>query len=301
VADATVADVLASRARWALDEADAVAWLRGLPGGCLDAIVTDPPYPEIDREYGRLSEEAWRTLMDGVVTEARRVLRPRGSIVMVLQPNSERVGRLRTWLWRFLADWGERWGIVQDAWWWNTAAMPTVHCQHDRGLMRPSVKALVWLGPEDCYRDQSVVLWQQSDASRTQLQEGMALHRFPSGHTVRRGRINGAALTAGGATPFNILPLSASDSTHSAGAAGHGAGTPHALAAWWVRYLCPPGGVVGEPFAGSGTMLLAALAQGRRAVGCEAFARYLPIARQRCAAAERQQVLPLAAGGPDAR
>lgn len=42
---ATAGDVIAGREPWSLDCNDALAWLRGLPAGCVDAVViTDPPY-----------------------------------------------------------------------------------------------------------------------------------------------------------------------------------------------------------------------------------------------------------------
>ena len=78
-----------------------------------------------------------------VVEQSRRVLKPSGSAVFILQPNSERVGRMRPWLWEFLAWTARRWNQVQDAWWWNTAALPL---GGEIGLMRPSLKTCVWLG-----------------------------------------------------------------------------------------------------------------------------------------------------------
>ncbi len=44
---------------------------------------------------------------------------------------------------------------------------------------------------------------------------------------------------------------------------------PLSLMRWLVRLLCPPGGVVLDPFSGSGTTLEAALLEGRYSVGCE--------------------------------
>ena len=83
---------------WKIDEGDCRPWLRALPDRSVDAVITDPPYAEIDRDYGRLSEAAWSDLMRAVVIEVRRVLAPRGSAVFILQPNSERVGRVRACL-----------------------------------------------------------------------------------------------------------------------------------------------------------------------------------------------------------
>jgi DNA modification methylase len=55
---------------------------------------------------------------------------------------------------------------------------------------------------------------------------------------------------------------------------------------WLVRLVCPPGGVVLDPFAGSGTTGLAALAEGRNAILIEQEAAYVAIARNRCRAAK---------------
>ena len=40
----TVAEVLDGRARWAVVHGDCLDVMRGLPSGCVDAVVTDPPY-----------------------------------------------------------------------------------------------------------------------------------------------------------------------------------------------------------------------------------------------------------------
>jgi DNA modification methylase len=78
---------------------DCLEVLKTLDAGSVDCVVTDPPYPEISRDYGRMTEPEWHQVMRGVVSEVRRVLKPRGSAVFILQPNSERVGRMRPWLW----------------------------------------------------------------------------------------------------------------------------------------------------------------------------------------------------------
>lgn len=97
----------------------------------------------------------------------------------------------------------------------------------------------------------------------------------------------------GGATPFNVWVGANSNSSQGAGSFGHGAGTPFELSKWWTRYICPPGGVVCDPFMGSGTMGLAARAYGCQFIGIEKEDRpgYFPTAETRIAAAQLQPAL----------
>jgi DNA modification methylase len=63
---------------------------------------------------------------------------------------------------------------------------------------------------------------------------------------------------------------------------------PVALMRHLVRLVTPPGGTVLDPFAGSGTTLVAAVLEGMNAIGCEMTDEYLPIIEGRVAWAEEQ-------------
>ncbi|MER7734135.1 site-specific DNA-methyltransferase [Streptomyces erythrochromogenes] len=63
----------------------------------------------------------------------------------------------------------------------------------------------------------------------------------------------------------------------------HDTPKPLALMRWLVRLITPPGGTVLDPFAGSGTTLLAAVAEGARSVGVELNPAYAAIIRARLA------------------
>jgi site-specific DNA-methyltransferase (adenine-specific) len=60
---------------------------------------------------------------------------------------------------------------------------------------------------------------------------------------------------------------------------------PEALMRWLVRLITPPGGLVLDPFTGSGSTGKAAVLEGFDFVGCELTPEYLPIANARIAAA----------------
>lgn len=264
-----------------LHHGDCIEIMRGLPDASIDAVITDPPYPEIDREYGRMTEAAWWDMMMGVCVEVRRLLKPTGSAVFILQPNSHKVGSMRGWLWEFMAWVCRDWNMVQDVWWWNVSTMPAGGAT-TQGLMRASVKPVIWAGTPACFRNQDAVLWTESQRNierrRNDRFDGRVKH--PSGHSETTA-IFDAAERRGGVTPFNVLPIPNTNSTSSAGSNGHGAGTPLELAKWWTRYIVPPGGTVLDPFVGSGTMMLAAIAYGRNGIGIDKMAKYIEIARQR--------------------
>ena len=254
--------------------------MKKLADQSIDLILTDPPYPEIDREYGRMTEQEWHDLMRSVVAEGRRLLKPTGSMVVVLQPNFEKVGRMRLWPWDFVAWAGREWNLVQDAYWWSYDAMPLSGTSRKQGLLRQSVKMCVWLGPANCYRNQENVLWMPSDTIFAEGKSDMALRTTPSGRTYRDGRIADTAEERGGTTPFNLLPVPAGAT--SATSNGHPASLPYGVAAWWVKYLLPQGGVLLDCFAGSGTMLAAGLDFGAsKVIGIEQQKRYIKIAEKR--------------------
>jgi DNA modification methylase len=254
--------------------------LKKLADQSIDLILTDPPYPEIDREYGRMTEQEWHDLMRVVVAEGRRVLKPTGSMVVILQPNFQKVGKMRLWLWEFVAWAGRQWNLVQDVYWWNFGCLPAVCANRQNALLRQSVKMCVWLGPPEGYRRQENILWLPCDDNFAQSKSDSALRTMPSGQHYRGSRMGDTVTERGGSTPFNLLPVAAGGS--AAPDIEHPAKTPYDVAAWWVKYLLPPGGVLLDCFAGSGTMLAAGLDFGAsKVIGIERQTKYIKIAEKR--------------------
>jgi DNA modification methylase len=270
---------------------DCREWLPEIPTASVDCVVCDPPYPYIKREYGYWTEDEWWDLMMAVCREIRRILTPTGSAVFILQPNSERAGKMRLWLWDFVSWAGRAWNLVQDVYWWNTSTLP-VGGSNTKGLLRPSLKMCVWLGDPSCYRNQDDVLLEESASNRRDRKaENFADMDAPSrrrsateGPRDNHRRLRMRCVERGGTTPFNVLPFGSSSPT-SGGVYGHGAATPADLCDWWIRYLCPPGGTVCDPFLGSGTTALAALNLGRSFVGGEQHEPYYRLVERRIAAA----------------
>ncbi len=261
--------------------------LKKLHTNSVDLAFFDPPYPEIRKrsdDYPRISEDDWFDLMKELVVQAKRVVKPTGSAVIVLQPNSESLGKMRLWLWDFVSWAGREWNLVQDCWAWSTDAMPFAGTQRKYGLMRQSIKMLIWLGSPDCYRNQDAVLWTPAQYTQTALaserfQGDGKLRKTPSGRTLRFDRFAKTLEERGGATPYNLLPVSCAGS--SGGRDGHPAVTSFELADWWCRYLLPENGTLLDPFCGSGTSLVAGLDNGaKKVIGIDRVKKYLKTAEK---------------------
>lgn len=249
---------------------DAGDAIRAIDSNSIDAVITDMPYAEIEREYGRLSEDEWHHLVDRLMPEIRRVLKPYGSAVFILQPNSKTVGSMRPWLWQFIARYAVEWNLIQDCYWWNIKTPPTIHSNREHGLMRPSVKYMLWFGDPKCYRNQNEILWTASNRTRA---VDLGTRAVGSGDRI-------STKDRGGVIPYNLLPLPGGI-IGDGGSYGHGAATPLAVAEWWVKYICPPDGLILDCFGGSGTMGVAAVKNGRNAILLERDRAYCDMAEKR--------------------
>lgn len=258
--------------------------LRTLPTASVDCVVSDPIYPCIARPYGMMGEADWLVMMQDVCRECRRILKPSGSAIFVVQPNSETPGKTRLWWLRFWLWAGEWWNLVEDAYWWNFTAIPSSGCQREIGLLRRSVKPCVWVGEPTCYRNQDAVLWAESDtnaAQRAAGRFGKQREPCPSGYSRDRAKMATTALERGGVTPFNLLPASNCNGSDFGAGNGHPSPTPLEVCEFWVRYLCPPGGVVLDPFSGLATVGLAAQRHGADYIGIERDAEYVRLSERR--------------------
>ena len=105
--------------------------------------------------------------------------------------------------------------------------------------------------------------------------------------------------------PFRYASKAPTSERPQVGGVAHPTVKPVSLMAWVVRLLTPPGGVVLDMFAGSGTTGRAAQLQGFSAVLIERDARYLPVIEARLESRRREDLemarprRDAAAGGGD--
>ena len=96
---------------------------------------------------------------------------------------------------------------------------------------------------------------------------------------------------AGGASRFFYVAKANSAERPRDGATAHPTVKPLDLMRYLVKLVTPPGGVVLEPFAGSGTTVEACLIEGFRCIAIELTDEYLPLIQQRIAKPIEQVLL----------
>ncbi len=223
-----------------------------------DVVIADPPYGETSLRWDRWPD-GWPEAMADVAPQMWCF----GSLRMFLGRRREFAG----------------WKFAQDVVWEKGAGSGF---DVDR-FKRVHELATHWYRGKwsDLYRD-------------PQREPGAE----PAGRTIKRGarpphrgEIGGAAHHLDGTR----LVRSVMHTKSMRGRALHPTQKPVEILSPLIRYSCPPGGTVLDPFAGSGSTLAAARLLDRRSVGIEADERFCEVAARRLS----QGVLLDAAEGGD--
>jgi len=240
-------------------------------GGC-DLVLTSPPYDDA-RTYG--NEVSWKfgdyqALGDGVLA----ALKPGGSCLMVLD------GPVREWRkgfgtersftpWRVMLDWAERVGFrVPDRLCYGRVGFPGKF----PGRFRNDWEPLLWFQRGgDGYFDAEVLQEAASEASIKHSASRISVQTWDGeqskqrrSHTAPGGMKNRGTLWWFGATGSGHDDPAALKTKHPARFC-------LTFAEDVVRCFCPPGGLVCDPFVGSGTSAVAAVRHGRLFAGGDLF------------------------------
>ncbi|MCK9896948.1 site-specific DNA-methyltransferase [Frankia sp. AgB32] len=245
---------------WTLHEGDSLAWLATLPTGHADALVTDPPYSS----GGQFRSD-----------------RATGSTIKYAQSSYSGAS-----LPDFSGDNRDGHGFALWATLWLSEAHRVVRpggvvCLFTDWRQLPTMTDVLQAGG---WVWRGINVWAKP-AHRARPQQGRFRNqaefivwgshgRMPSGGAVHPGLHEGVAPVGEGRSHPTEKPLTVMRDL--------------------VR-IVPPGGLVLDPFAGSGTTGLAALLEGRRFAGCEITPHYAALARQRLATAAGD-TLPATAG-----
>lgn len=263
---------------------DCLELMRAMPTGSFDLVVCSPPYEDV-RSYGigfKLRGQAW---VDWAVERFRECHRvSRGLVAWVVEGKTKRYQ-------------------------WSATPALLMADLHRRGvkLRKPPAFCRVGIpgsgGPDWFRNDYEFIIcashgrlpWSDNTAMGKACAYpvgGRPSHRTQSGERVslRSGgmrRSDGERRRHGYTAPKLANP---GNLIRCHGGGGHmgsrlahenEAPFPEKLAEFFVRSFCPPGGLVLDPFCGSGTTLAAAIKHGRNAVGIDIRVSQIEISRKR--------------------
>lgn len=271
---------------------DALALLKLIPDDSIESIVTDPPYYG-DGRLGRgwdtgtvttrstvgnlpsgmaFDSRQGEQMVDFLLPFAREMLRVAkpGALGAVFAAPRLAHGTMRAFE---LAGW---W--IRDQWCWRfppgqARAMRLDRFASPRCPSELLARMATWKTPQATPSWESVVVIQSP----------------PLGTLTQNWEKFGCGLlNCEEGPPSTVLEFARPGRAERVRTGSHPTPKPEALCRELVRRITPPGGVVLDPFLGSGTTAVAAILEGHDFVGCEMTAEYWPIIEARVKWAEKE-------------
>lgn len=225
-----------------------------LPDACIDMVLADPPYGD--------TSLAWDKLLRQWESECLRILKPTGSM----------------WMFGSLRFFGKMWRDIEAAGWryaqeivWEKHNGSSFHADRFKRVHELAAQFVSTEAPwAKIYNDVQKTMDATPRATRRKKRPAHTGH-IEAGHYISED---------GG--PRIMRSVIFERSCH--GHAIHPTQKPHALIEILVRTSCPEGGLILDPFAGSGTTAIAAENLNRRWLCIEKDADYYRKATDRIAA-----------------
>lgn len=262
---------------------DSLDWLPALPAGSVDLFFTSPPYADA-RAYSRIHPDRY---VEWFLEFARPMLTATadtGWFVLNIKNRVAKQGTLR----------GQRHPYVYEL---------VIALQH---LGWRWIETYIWAKPNGVpgrfgprTKDAFEYVYTFAKGSRPHFDlDAIRVPYKASADEIARRRLdeNGRRNTAsgfgrdrtktynkGGADPGNVITVAQSYNQHYGPAGEHTAVMPEGLASFFIRACTLTGGVVIDPFAGSGTTSVVARRLGRRAGGVDVHQDHVLAAKQRLA------------------
>ncbi len=240
---------------------DALRFLSDLPDSSVDLVVSSPPY-FMGKEYDTSCSIAdFKAIHDQLSQQLVRVVKPGGSICW-------QVGN------------HVRYNIVIPL----DIVVYSSFSKSDSLRLR---NRIVWTFGHGAHctlrfsgRHETILWFTKGDEYHFDLDSVRVPQKYP-GKKHYKGRNHG--MPSGnplGKNPGDVWDIPNVKAGHVEKTA-HPCQFPVALAQRLIKALCPSGGLVIDPYLGSGSTGIAALVEGRNFMGCDIEAKYVKIARER--------------------
>jgi DNA modification methylase len=267
---------------------DSTEWLPRLPIGSVDLFFMSPPYADA-RAYSRIHPDRYVEWFLPIARDMFEATKETGSLVINIKNRVAKTGPLKgqrhPYVYQLviaLQNMGWRW--IETYIWAKPNAVP--------GKFGPRTK--------DAY--EYVYHFARGARPYFDLDSVRVPYKATSAEIQRRARdLNGRKTTEAGfgrdrtttyrlgaADPGNVISVSQTYNQHYGVA--HTAAMPEGLAEFFIKAASPAGGIVIDPFAGSGTSIVVARRNARLAGGIELHEEFVVEAGRRIAADEAHDI-----------
>lgn len=265
--------------------ADSLGFMRSLPPGSIQAVITSPPYAlHFKKEYGNVDKSRYVEWFLPFATEIKRILKPDGSFVLNIGGSYNSGSPTRS-LYHFklliaLCD-DLGFHLAQECFWYNPAKLPApaewVNVRRIR--IKDSVEYVWWLSPTEWPKaDNQAVLVPYSDDMERLIQKGYRAKKRPSGHNITEK----FRKDHNGSIPANLISRGNNESNSeflractARGLKLNPARYPPALPEFFLKLLTMRDDIILDPFAGSNTTGYVAESLNRRWISIELNEDYL--------------------------
>lgn len=250
--------------------------LKDLPDNCVDFIVTSPPYADRRQNtYGGIHPDKYVQWFLPKSKELLRVLKPKGTFVLNIK---ERVaeGERHTYVIELIVE------MKKQGWLWTEEFI--WHKKNCYPGKWPNRFRDAWERCIQFNKNKKFNMYQESvmvpvgDWSKQRLQNLSEVDRRRDVSRVGSGFGKRIANWVGKEKvyPTNVLHMAT-----ECGNRNHSAVFPKALPNWFIKLFTKTGDLVLDPFAGSGTTLIAAKELGRNYIGIDIAREYCNIAKSK--------------------
>lgn len=221
---------------------DCVDWMKQVKKPFADLIIADPPF-NINWSYDiyddKVSDRKFLYWSFEWIHEAARLLKPNGNLLICM--GDEYISDIDVMCRRELGLDRRNWMI------WHYTFGQSGKLETRKGFTRSKTHILRFIKDKDFYFD-PISVAVPSDRQRL----------YNDNRADSRGKV-----------PNDVFVFKRIAGTHKDRFPGMSTQMPVELLEIWVQAMCPPKGIVFDPFAGSGSSLVAAKNQNRKYVGCE--------------------------------
>jgi DNA modification methylase len=274
--DSALRELLGSGIVWG----DSAEWLPLLPEASVDLWFTSPPYADA-RAYSRIHPDRY---VDWFLPFGKAMLaatRETGWLVLNIKNRVAKSGPLRgqrhPYVYQLVLSLQQQgWRWLETYIWWKPNGVPGRYGPRTKDSFE-YVYAFA-KGPRPYFDLNAIRVPYKTTPEEIERRKLDKLGRRNT--EAGFGRDRTTTYLHGGADPGNVVSVPQTYNQHK-GAGGHTAAMPEGLAEFFVKACSPQGGVVLDPFAGSGTTTVVARRLGRRAGGLDIHQTFVNAARER--------------------